>query len=65
MNLLDMLRKLGVLRWGTKGYSYKSGKEIPAESLMDDVYDAQKDLLIGKSAGAPKEGTADPCAKGE
>jgi len=62
---MDLLRKLGVLRWGAKGYSYKNGKEIPAEALMDDVYDAQKDLLTGKSAGAPKENMADPSAKGE
>jgi len=65
MNLLDLLRKLGVLRWGAKGYSYKNGQEIPAESLMDDVYNAQKDLLTGKSAGAGKADMAAPSAKSD
>jgi len=44
MNIIGWLRKLGILRYGTKSYKYTSGKDMPAEALMDDVYDAKKDL---------------------
>jgi hypothetical protein len=40
------LRKLGILRFGTKKYRYTSGRDMPAEALMDDVIDAKKDLLF-------------------
>jgi hypothetical protein len=40
-----VLRKLGILRYGTKSYKYTSGKDMPAEALLDDVYDADKDLV--------------------
>ncbi len=42
--LLPILRKIGVLRYGTKQYRYTSGKDMPTEALMDDVYDKKKDL---------------------
>ncbi len=45
MNLIDFLRKIGILRFGTKKYSYTSGRDMPPEALMDDVYDAEKDLV--------------------
>jgi hypothetical protein len=45
MNLIDFLRKIGVLRFGTKKYHYTSGRDMPPEALMDDVYDAEKDLV--------------------
>ena len=42
-NLLERLvlvmRKLGILRYGTKSYKYTSGKDMPARALLDDVYD--------------------------
>lgn len=43
-----VLRKLGILRYGTKSYKYTSGKDMPAEALLDDVYDADKDLVTLK-----------------
>lgn len=45
MDIIGWLRKLGILRYGTKSYTYTSGKDMPAEALMDDVYDADKDLV--------------------
>gem|GEM_PF-3159594 len=43
--LILILRKIGVLRYGVKSYKYTSAKDMPAEALFDDVYDAEKDLL--------------------
>lgn len=43
--MLTLLRKLGILRYGTKSYTYTSGKDLPAKALMDDVYDEEKDLV--------------------
>jgi len=44
MKLMDILRKLGIVRYGTKAGTYTSGRDMPPEFLMDDVYDAKKDL---------------------
>ncbi|MGQ9687452.1 MAG: hypothetical protein ACUVXF_01490 [Desulfobaccales bacterium] len=44
MKLLDILRKLGIVRYGAKAGTYTSAKDRPAEFMMDDVYDAKKDL---------------------
>jgi len=46
--LILVLRKLGILRYGTKSYKYTSGKDMPAEALLDDVYDADKNLVTLK-----------------
>ncbi len=43
-SLLRLLAKLGILRSGAKSYTYTSGRDRPAESLMNDVYDAERDL---------------------
>ena len=45
--MIDILRKLGILRFGVTKGTYTSAKDMPSELLMDDVYDAKKDL-IGK-----------------
>ncbi|GGD47432.1 hypothetical protein [Sinisalibacter lacisalsi] len=44
MKLLDWLAKLGILRFGVKTGTFTSGKDRPAEFMMDDVYDAKRDL---------------------
>ena len=49
MDIIGWLRKLGILRYGNKSYTYTSGKAMPAEALMDDVYDAKKDLVTDDS----------------
>jgi hypothetical protein len=48
MKLLDLLAKLGILRFGTRKAVYHSTKDRPAEFLMDDVFDAERDLTTGQ-----------------
>ncbi len=48
MESLDFLRKLGLGRYGVTAGTYASGKDLPAEFLMDDVYGAKKDLISRK-----------------
>ena len=45
MKFLDVLRKLGILRYGTKAATYTSMKDRPAEFFMDGVFNADKDLV--------------------
>jgi hypothetical protein len=45
MKVLDVLRKLGIVRYGTKAATYTSAKDMPAEFLMDGVFNADKDLV--------------------
>lgn len=43
--LLLILRKLGVIRYGVNSYKYTNAKDMPADALLDDIYDAKKDLI--------------------
>jgi len=45
MKVLDVLGKLGILRYGTKAATYTSMRDKPAELFMDDVFNADKDLV--------------------
>ncbi len=45
MGLLDVLRKLGVVRYGVKKGTYRSGRDRPIEFMMDGVYNADKELV--------------------
>lgn len=57
MDFLTVLRKIGLLRWGVKKYSYTSGREIPPEALMDGVFNAEHDLVaVGGKAGQDRTG---------
>ncbi len=47
MSLLDLLRKLGILRYGATAETYTNGADRPTELMMDGVYDAKKDLVAG------------------
>jgi len=44
--LILLLRKLGVLRFGITSYRFTSGRDMPAQALMDDVLDEDKDLVL-------------------
>jgi hypothetical protein len=46
--VINTLRKTGVLRYGTKKGTYTSTKNMPTELFMDNVYDADKDLINKK-----------------
>jgi hypothetical protein len=58
MKFLDVLRKLGILRYGTKAATYTSMQDRPAEFFMDGVFNADKDLVnredVNKAAAAVK-----------
>jgi len=45
MSIIDILRKLGILRFGAKTGTYTSAKDMPAEFLMDGVFNADKELV--------------------
>ena len=45
MKFLDVLRKLGILRYGAKTETYTSMKDRPAEFSMEGVFNAEKDLV--------------------
>jgi hypothetical protein len=61
-NLLRVLAKLGILRYGVKSATYTSGRDRPAELLMPNVFNADRDLttaqdikaLLGRS-GPPEK----------
>jgi hypothetical protein len=51
--LLRVFAKLGILRYGVKSYTYTSGRDRPAESLMNDVFNAERDLTTAQDVKAP------------
>ncbi|HYW80846.1 MAG TPA: hypothetical protein VE890_14795 [Thermoguttaceae bacterium] len=55
MNVIDWLRRLGILRFGVEAGTYRNAKERPTSFLMDDVYDSKKDVidLDGKADRTP------------
>jgi len=48
MKILEILAKLGILRYGATAATYTSAKDMPAEFLMDGVFNAQRDLVSPK-----------------
>lgn len=55
MRILDILAKLGILRVGAMAATYRSGTDRPTELLMDDVFDARRDLTTKKDVRDLKE----------
>lgn len=60
MSFLDVLRKLGILRYGSNNYTYHSAKDMPAAAIMDDVYDEKKDLLSGQAVAKDQDRRDEP-----
>lgn len=68
MKFLDLLAKLGILRYGTKAAVYHSGRDRPAEFMQEGVFNAERDLTTlqdvkdalgaGKAAGGKSGETA-------
>ena len=62
MAFTDVLRKTGIFRSGSTSATYTNAKDRPTELLMDDVYNAKKDLVYsnvenstdGKSEPTPQ-----------
>jgi len=44
MSVMGILRKLGILRFGSASGRFKNYQEMPDELMFDNVYDAEKDL---------------------
>ncbi|MFO7536319.1 MAG: hypothetical protein R6X19_11695 [Kiritimatiellia bacterium] len=53
MSLLDILRKLGILRYGATKATYTNATERPTELMMDGVFNADKDLINAKKKESP------------
>jgi hypothetical protein len=45
MKIVDVLRKLGIWRYGVKTGTYTGMKDRPAEFFMEGVFNAEKDLV--------------------
>jgi hypothetical protein len=45
MNVLDVLRKLGILRFGAEAGTYTKATDRPASLQFEEVFDSQKDLV--------------------
>ena len=58
MKLLDILRKLGILRFGVEAGVYTCGADRPTSLMMEDVYDSQKDLVTREDLARVREGLA-------
>jgi hypothetical protein len=54
MKLLDILRKLGILRFGAEGGTYTNAAERPTSLQMDGVFDSKKDLVTREDVGRAK-----------
>lgn len=59
MKFLETLHKLGILRLGTTGGTYKSYEDMPDELMFDNVYDKKKDL-VSRQAATPDAGKKNP-----
>lgn len=63
MKFLDLLAKLGILRWGVRAAVYRNGSERPIEFVDSSVFDAERDYMVKLGDLAkPKAGDAPPRA---
>ncbi len=61
MSVIDILRKLGILRFGARAGTYTNATNRPTEFQMEGVYNADKDLVtrqdvkkVVEAAGKPE-----------
>lgn len=54
MNLIEWLNKLGILRWGVKGGVYHNALERPIELQEPGVFNAERDLIGGRTSNTAK-----------
>jgi len=63
MNLIDWLRKLGILRFGAEAGVYHNAKERPLSLQQDGIFNSEKDVIaLGKRSG-PADGRVGECGK--
>lgn len=61
MNLLDWLKRLGILRYGAEKAVYHNAAERPASFMMDGVYDSKKDVIdLNKKSESEAEAESKP-----
>jgi hypothetical protein len=48
MSLLDILRKLGIVRFGAEAGVYTNAADRPTSLQMDGVFDSKKDLVTAE-----------------
>ncbi|MFA5303554.1 MAG: hypothetical protein WC376_03560 [Candidatus Nanoarchaeia archaeon] len=48
MKFVDILKKLGILRYGSTKATYKNAKERPIELQENGVFNAKTDLINAK-----------------
>ncbi|OGT89172.1 MAG: hypothetical protein A2286_08990 [Gammaproteobacteria bacterium RIFOXYA12_FULL_61_12] len=54
MKILEILAKLGILRYGATAATYTSAKDRPVEFMMDGVFNAERDLVSFKGDEATR-----------
>ncbi|MFZ2639421.1 MAG: zinc ribbon domain-containing protein [Verrucomicrobiia bacterium] len=45
MSLMDILRKLNIVRYGAKKATYRNAKDRPIEFMVDNVYNAEREII--------------------
>ena len=48
MSIIDLLRKLGIIRFGAKKAVYHSGKDRPLEFMEPAIFNADKETIRAK-----------------
>jgi len=64
MKFIDLLRRLGILRFGAEGGVYRNATERPTSLQMEDVFDSNKDVInlnSGKGQPSPTETSESSC----
>jgi hypothetical protein len=64
MGLLDVLAKLGIVRYGAKAATYTSGADRPTELQMEGVFNAERDLVSPASKGTSSKQPETPDKSG-
>ena len=54
MSLLDWLRKLGILRFGSESAVYHNAAERPLSLQQEDVFNSDKDVIQRGKQSAPE-----------
>jgi hypothetical protein len=64
MTLIDWLRRLGILRFGSESGVYHNAKERPTSFQMDGVFNSEKDVInLDNRPAPPNQPAADSQAK--
>ncbi len=53
MSLMDILRKLNIVRYGTKAATYRNAKDRPLEFMVDNVYNAGREVINLNASAQP------------